>query len=133
MSNTPTVGQNNTSPSLNIARLALVFGAVTLAAVLAARYSIAPLPLQENHPSWLTLVQVEEGLQQLQEKPMLLCWGGRDFCFHDAFYREWQQRFPQAESHYFPQGGHYLLEDELDAVKEKIEAFLLTCASEIER
>ena len=58
---------------------------------------------------------------------MLLCWGGRDFCFHDAFYTEWQRRFPGAECHYYPDAGHYLMEDAFDAVREKIKGFLAVC------
>lgn len=91
---------------------------------------VQDIPLNESHPSWPTLVQIEKGLAKLQDKPMLICWGGRDFCFHDAFYREWQRRFPGAECHYFPEAGHYLLEDELDAVQENILDFLSTCKEE---
>ena len=90
---------------------------------------VEDIPLHENHPSWSTLVQVENNLEKLQDKPMLICWGGKDFCFHDAFYKEWQHRFPKAESHYFSEAGHYLLEDALEPVLEKIEAFLPCCIS----
>ena len=85
---------------------------------------VEDIPLQENHPSWDTLVQVEEGLERLQKKPMLICWGGQDFCFNDVFFEEWQQRFPRAQSHYFAEAGHYLLEDALEPVRAKIEGFL---------
>lgn len=85
---------------------------------------VQDIPLHPDHPSWAELVRVEEGLARLTEKPMLLCWGGKDFCFHESFYREWKKRFPRAESHYFPDAGHYLLEDEPVAVEDKIEAFL---------
>lgn len=85
---------------------------------------VQDIPLRKDHPSWPELVRIENGLADLREKPMLLCWGGRDFCFNDAFYREWRQRFPSAESHYFAGAGHYLLEDALEPVGEKIKAFL---------
>jgi haloalkane dehalogenase len=88
---------------------------------------VQDIPLRENHPSWPELVRVEKGLERLQGKPMLLCWGGRDFCFHDAFYTEWQRRFPWAECHYYPDAGHYLMEDAFDAVRENIERFLPIC------
>lgn len=91
---------------------------------------VEDIPLQENHPSWQTLVQVEDGLQKLQDIPMLICWGGKDFCFHEAFFKEWQRRFPGAESHYFGQAGHYLLEDALDPVREEIARFLSENTSE---
>lgn len=88
---------------------------------------IQDIPMHENHPSWPVLVEIEQGLESLQDKPMLICWGGRDFCFHDVFYKEWLNRFPHAEHHYFPEAGHYLLEDEFESVREKIENFLPDC------
>jgi pimeloyl-ACP methyl ester carboxylesterase len=91
---------------------------------------VKDIPLEENHPSWSELVKVEKGLELLNKKPMLLCWGGRDFCFHDAFYREWQRRFPGAECYHYPEAGHYLLEDEFEAVKQNIAGFLATHADE---
>ena len=57
---------------------------------------VRDIPMQPDHPSWQTLAAVEEGLPRLAGKPMLLCWGGRDFCFNDWFYDEWRRRFPRA-------------------------------------
>ncbi|HHO48328.1 MAG TPA: alpha/beta fold hydrolase [Desulfobacteraceae bacterium] len=87
---------------------------------------VQDIPLNEGHPSWPTLLRVEEGLGTLAGKPMLICWGGRDFCFTEAFYHEWRQRYPDAEGHYFAQAGHYLLEDELNEVGGRINRFLKT-------
>ena len=53
-----------------------------------------------------------------------MCWGGRDFCFNDVFYEEWRRRFPEAETHYFPDAGHYVLEDALDEILPLVERFL---------
>lgn len=85
---------------------------------------VQDIPLGSRHSSWHTLVEVEQGLERLQQHPMLICWGGKDFCFNDHFYREWQQRFPEAEAHYFEHGGHYVLEDELPAIGPLIKRFL---------
>lgn len=90
---------------------------------------VQDIPLRKDHPSWAELVRIEKGLEALKEKPMLLCWGGRDFCFNDAFYREWRKRFPAAEDHYFAEAGHYLLEDAPEKVGEKIEEFLKRCVA----
>lgn len=87
---------------------------------------VQDIPLQSSHPSWETLSRVEESLGQLEDKPMLICWGGKDFCFHDKFYAEWQQRFPKAQSHYFPKAGHYVLEDALPEVLKLLQPFLAT-------
>ncbi|MEN8190289.1 MAG: alpha/beta fold hydrolase [Thermodesulfobacteriota bacterium] len=84
---------------------------------------VRDIPLAEDHPSYSTLVEVEENLQNLADVPLLICWGGRDFCFNDHFYEEWRNRFPQAQCHYFPDGGHYILEDEFSAVADLVENF----------
>lgn len=72
---------------------------------------VRDIPLDDSHVSWSTLVEVEESLPKLRKKPMLILWGGRDFCFNDWFYCEWLRRFPEAKRHYFAEAGHYLLED----------------------
>lgn len=79
---------------------------------------VKDIPLDSQHPSYDTLVKVEQGLEKLQERnlPMLICWGAKDFCFNKDFYDEWCARFPQAEKHYFENGGHYILEDEFAAI-----------------
>jgi len=74
---------------------------------------VKDIPMGQEHPSYDQLVDIEEKLEQIKELdiPLLLLWGGRDFCFNDSFYREWSRRFPSAEKHYFADGGHYVLED----------------------
>ncbi len=85
---------------------------------------VQDIPMKPTHPSWSTLVAVEEGLCHLQQVPMLLCWGGRDFCFNDWFYEQWQRRFPQAEAHYYKDAGHYVLEDALEEIAPLVDRFL---------
>ncbi len=85
---------------------------------------VEDIPLDPSHPSWPTLCAVEENLDRLAEKPMLICWGGRDFCFNDSFFEEWRRRFPGAESLYLPDAGHYLLEDGLEPVRNRVKEFL---------
>jgi len=85
---------------------------------------VEDIPMHENHPSWKTLVEVESNLELLRKRPMLLCWGGKDFCFNDLFYQEWKKRFPDAESFYFKEAGHYVLEDAFPMIMPKIDRFL---------
>ncbi|MCW5201281.1 alpha/beta fold hydrolase, partial [Desulfobulbus sp. F4] len=85
---------------------------------------VQDIPMRSGHPSWVALVEVENSLKRLKDKPMLICWGGRDFCFNDYFYDEWRRRFPQAESYYFSEAGHYVLEDALPEVLEVLPNFL---------
>ncbi len=84
---------------------------------------VQDIPLASSHPSWSTLSKVEENLSKLSNIPMLICWGGKDFCFNDHFYHEWQRRFPQAKCHYFPEAGHYVLEDAGEEIEPLVTAF----------
>jgi len=74
---------------------------------------VEDIPLDSAHPSYQSLCAVEQGLEKLQQRqlPMMICWGGKDFCFNDSFYDEWCKRFPHAETHYYKDDGHYILED----------------------
>ncbi len=85
---------------------------------------VRDIPLLPEDRSYETIVKIEKGLEKLIDKPMLLAWGGRDFCFNREFYDEWVARFPGAEKHYFPEAGHYLLEDEGETIIPLIESFL---------
>ena len=72
---------------------------------------VQDIPLSPKDVSWETLIDIEKKLSQFTRTPMLLLWGGKDFCFNRHFFVEWRYRFPQAESRYFVNAGHYLLED----------------------
>lgn len=89
---------------------------------------VRDIPLVSEHVSYNTLKTIEENLVVLREKniPMMIAWGGKDFCFNDHFFNEWKNRFPDAKSHYFPDGGHYILEDEKGIIEPLIKNFLET-------
>ena len=63
-------------------------------------------------------------LHLLNHIPMLICWGMRDFVFDGAILAEWRRRFPAADVHTFPQGGHYILEDEGGEIIPLIRGFM---------
>lgn len=87
---------------------------------------VADIPLTPKDRSYDRLVRIEEGLADLRDRkiPMMLLWGGADFCFTRHFFDEWQRRFPTAEHHYFADGGHYILEDKRTQVAPLISTFL---------
>ncbi len=85
---------------------------------------VEDIPMDGRHPSWETLAAIEASLVRLRPCPMLVCWGGQDFCFNDSFYNEWQFRFPEAEVHYFPEAGHYVLEDAFTDILPLVKGFL---------
>jgi haloalkane dehalogenase len=72
---------------------------------------VQDIPLGPGDPSWALIRETGENLGRLAGKPMLICWGGRDFVFDDDYLAEWRRRFPAAEVHRFAAAGHYVLED----------------------
>lgn len=85
---------------------------------------VRDIPLHRGVRSHATMEAVAAALPSLREKPMLLAWGMRDWCFSPAFLDDWRTLFPAAEVAAFDQAGHYLLEDEGAAVAARIEVFL---------
>ncbi len=85
---------------------------------------VQDIPLSPTHPSYQTLVGVEQGLAQFQHHRMLFCWGEQDWCFSTAFLDEWQQRFPTAETLRLPHAGHYLFEDDPAAILSRMRTWL---------
>lgn len=85
---------------------------------------VEDIPMSVAHPSYKTLVQVEEGLKQFQNRPMLLAWGEQDWCFTPQFREEFQRRFPQAEVLAIPDAGHYLFEDAPEQVIPRVRQFI---------
>lgn len=87
---------------------------------------VRDIPLTEDHPSYQTLAAIESKLPTLADRrtPMLIIWGGRDFCFNDHFFQQWRTRFPAAQAHYLDHAGHYLLEDAHGSVEPLIKSFL---------
>jgi len=84
---------------------------------------VQDIPLSRKDVSWQDLLDIENKLEQLQETPMLILWGGRDFCFTAEFYHEWLRRFPEAEKYFFPDAGHYVLEDAYDEIAPLVTTF----------
>ncbi len=87
---------------------------------------VRDIPLHDTHVSYKTLYSIEKRLPELRQRniPMMILWGGKDFCFNDHFYREWQKHFPEACCHYLENCGHYVLEDGHGIVEPLIELFL---------
>jgi haloalkane dehalogenase len=85
---------------------------------------IQDIPLSASHPSYPTIVAVEESLAQFQDRPMLLVWGQRDWCFTTDFLSEFQRRFPQAETLLLAEAGHYVFEDAHEQIIPRVEEFL---------
>ena len=86
---------------------------------------VADIPMEPAHPSRSVLAGVEASLAGLKGKPMLLCWGMRDFCFDRSFLEGFRERFPDAQPLLFADAGHYVLEDAGEAALTQATYFLL--------
>lgn len=86
---------------------------------------VKDIPLWKQHPSYATLFEVETGLSKLKDKSVQIVWGGKDFCFNRHFFKRWCELFPTAETHFYENYGHYILEDGGNEVLETIRSFLM--------
>ncbi len=85
---------------------------------------VKDIPLRPGHPSYGTLSEIEAGLVQFVQHPMLLMWGVRDWCFTTEFLDEFQRRFPLAETLRIDDAGHYIFEDAHEIVLPRLREFL---------
>ena len=86
---------------------------------------VADIPMRRSHPSRALLEATERGLAQFKDRPVMIAWGGMDFCFTRWFYDRWLGIFPQAAAHHLADAGHYVLEDAGEEVRPLIRSFLL--------
>lgn len=85
---------------------------------------VQDIPLGPGHPSWETVLGVENVLPRFSDTPMLLPWGMKDWVFDESFLNGWIQRFPKARVERFADCGHFLLEDAPERLVPMIAGFL---------
>ena len=85
---------------------------------------VQDIPLSSADPGYALISEVEAGLQQFRDRPMLIGWGEQDFVFDRHFLAKWKEYFPAAKVHSFADCGHYILEDAKEELIPLIEAFL---------
>lgn len=85
---------------------------------------VQTIPLRPTDPGYDIVAGVEASLSKFRDVPTLLVWGMRDFVFDKHFLLEWRRHFPHAETHAWPDCGHYLLEDAGDEVIIRVKEFL---------
>jgi len=85
---------------------------------------VEDVPLSPSHATWQVVDAVDNKLERLKDKPMLVCWGEKDWCFTPAFRAGWQARFPHAVVHPIADANHYVLEDARERIIPWVEEFL---------
>lgn len=84
---------------------------------------VQDIPMSLGHPSWSTLVAIEQGLAQFADRPITIIWGGQDFCFNDSFLARWREIYPEAAVMRVADAGHYILEDAREEVVSRLSVF----------
>lgn len=85
---------------------------------------VLDIPLSPRDPSGAIVARVNRNLARICDRPTLLLWGAHDFVFDRDYYNQWRRRLPQAETHWFDNAGHYLLEDIPEQIIPLIRRFL---------
>jgi haloalkane dehalogenase len=85
---------------------------------------VQDIPWEDDHPTRKTLNEIDSRLTMLRDKPMLICWGAKDFVFNNAFLDGWRERFPDADVHVFEDVGHYTVEDAHERILPLARVFL---------
>jgi haloalkane dehalogenase len=85
---------------------------------------VQDIPLRPGDRSYSLVSEVQAGLHRFRDRPVLICWGEKDFVFDHHFLEEWQRRFPEAEVHRYADAGHFVLEDAGEEISHLVRAFL---------
>lgn len=85
---------------------------------------VQDIPLGPEDRAYALAKETQDRLPLFADKPVLVCWGMKDFVFDADFLAGWEKRFPKAEVHRFPGAGHYVLEDEGPAIAALVKGFL---------
>lgn len=85
---------------------------------------VCDIPLRPQHPSYATLAGIEAGLAGLSDRPVLLIWGMRDWCFTPHFLDRFCDFFPAARVVRIEDAGHYVVEEAADVILAHLREFL---------
>ena len=86
---------------------------------------VQEIPIEADHPTHATVADIEGGLAQFRQHPMLILWGADDFCFTEAHVLpQWRSRFPDADVVVLKNAGHFVVEDAHDRIEPLLREFV---------
>jgi pimeloyl-ACP methyl ester carboxylesterase len=85
---------------------------------------VQDIPMNSSVQSYSVLENIEKNLKLFSELPVLITWGGKDFCFNSKFLDKWREVFPAAKIHVIDSAGHLVVEDSTKEVIELMRVFL---------
>lgn len=90
---------------------------------------VRDVPTKPTDPAYDVLRRTERLLPRLASRPVLVCWGMRDFVLDADILARWEQIFPHAEVHRLD-AGHYVLEDAAAEIEPLVIGFLARTAGQ---
>lgn len=86
---------------------------------------VQDIPMTPDAPSYSVIKNIEDNLSQFASLPIMIAWGAKDFVFNKSFLKKWQEIFPDAEVHWIPDAGHYVVEDAHERIIPWMQEFFL--------
>lgn len=77
---------------------------------------VQDIPLNPRDAAYDTVTRVQAHLGQFRNTPTLIAWGMKDFVFDRHFLEAWIQYLPKSVVYRFEDSGHYVLEDQQEAI-----------------
>ncbi len=85
---------------------------------------VKDIPLSPSHQTWSVLADIERQLPSLNDMPIRLIWGMKDWCFRPECLNRFIGHWPQATVRRMKSAGHFVLEDATAEVVQDIRVFL---------
>ena len=85
---------------------------------------VQDIPTQPSQETYQVVADIEAFLPSLKDRPILIGWGMKDFCFTEFFLERWKNYYPNAKVLTYPKSGHYILDDERETLIPEIKQFL---------
>jgi pimeloyl-ACP methyl ester carboxylesterase len=85
---------------------------------------VKDIPTSPRDATWQTLAGIERQLPTLADRPALLVWGMRDWCFRPDCLARFEAAWPAAEVHRLADVGHWVLEDAAEEAGRIVGQFL---------
>jgi len=85
---------------------------------------VQDIPLAPSDRAYSVVSETADKLSLLADRPILICWGSKDFVFDDHFLAEWKRIYPKAELEYYKDAGHYVLEDASERIVPRVQRFI---------
>ncbi len=85
---------------------------------------VRDIPLSPRHPTYRELEALEQTLVQFGKLPIQLIWGMKDWCFRPECLERLLKHWPHAQAVRLSDTGHYVMEDNPEAMLNAMESFL---------